>query len=143
MSDDLERREQIRRGLGARLGYLRKRAQFSTQEVGDALGVSSQTIRSWESGKHTPTADFLVAIADLFRVTVDYLIDRPGRRRRWFYDSALGDTQQESADVGDACWRRGKPFFDVDEHVRIVDDEERQSILDALAQRYRELGGPE
>ncbi len=142
MSDPSEIRDAIRREVGARLTYLRKRAGLSTAAVGDRLGVSAQTIRSWESGKHTPTADYLSMLVELFDITTDFLVRRTDKRKRWFYDEPLAKAQQDSEDPADACWRRGKPFFDVDEHVRLIDDDERQELLDGLAAHYKSIGGP-
>lgn len=52
----------------------RKAAGLSQKYVALALGVAGPSVSNWESGKTQPTPDNLKALANLFNVSVDYLL---------------------------------------------------------------------
>lgn len=54
----------------------RKAAGMSQKFVAMTLGVKGPSVSNWESGKTMPTPENLRALAQLFGVTVDYLIGR-------------------------------------------------------------------
>ena len=57
-----------------KLYELRKQKGFSQEELANRLNVSRQTISKWEVGESTPDMEKLVAISDLFEVSLDELI---------------------------------------------------------------------
>ena len=57
-----------------RLYQLRKQKGFSQEELANRLNVSRQTISKWEVGDSTPDMEKLIAISDLFNVSLDNLI---------------------------------------------------------------------
>ena len=59
-----------------RLKDLRKEKKMSQQKLADLLGVSRSTVAMWETSSNEPDNETLSRIADLFRVTVDYLLGR-------------------------------------------------------------------
>lgn len=59
-----------------RLTQLRDERGVSQASVSKEIGVSRYTIYSYEKGKTAPTLDGLVALADYFDVTLDYLLGR-------------------------------------------------------------------
>ena len=60
--------------FGKNLQALRLSENLSQRELGNRLGVCNQTVSFWESGRHEPDLDTLLKIAELFQVTVDYLL---------------------------------------------------------------------
>ena len=52
----------------------RKTAKLRQDDVAKALGLSSNTISMWETGRALPRADMLTKIADLYGCTVDDLL---------------------------------------------------------------------
>lgn len=58
------------------LKELRVRYNISQKQFAIELGVSQQTIASWEVGRTEPSHTFLNGIADYFGVTTDYLLGR-------------------------------------------------------------------
>ncbi len=53
---------------------LRKASGMTQAEMGDLLNYSDKAISKWERGGSTPDISNLKSVADLFNVTVDYLI---------------------------------------------------------------------
>lgn len=59
-----------------RLRELRHDSGMSQKEFGQKIGVAESTVSLYESGKHEPDYATLLKIADYFRVSTDYLLDR-------------------------------------------------------------------
>ena len=59
-----------------RLRELRNKSGLTQNEIAGKLGVSGQTILNWENGIYEPKINQLIQLADLFDVSVDYLIER-------------------------------------------------------------------
>lgn len=59
-----------------RLRELRNKSGLTQNEIANKLGVSGQTILNWENGIYEPKINQLIQLADLFNVSVDYLIER-------------------------------------------------------------------
>lgn len=59
---------------GAIIQKLRKDHKYSQKELGDYLGIGVSTISMWESEKREPDYKYLMAIAELFHVSVDYIL---------------------------------------------------------------------
>lgn len=57
-----------------KLTNLRRREGFSQEQLADRLGVTRQSVSKWESGAAQPELSKLVALSELFRVSVDYLV---------------------------------------------------------------------
>lgn len=57
-----------------RLYELRKQRGFSQEELAGKLNVSRQTISKWEVGDSTPDMEKLMAISDLFDISLDELV---------------------------------------------------------------------
>ena len=60
--------------IGKRIKEIRIEHKLSQKEMGTILAVSQDTISLWEKGKSVPTAEYLIAIAQHFQVTTDYLL---------------------------------------------------------------------
>ena len=68
---------------------IRVRKGLTQAEVASALCVSSVVYSRYETGSRQPSIDMLVQMADIFGVTVDYLLGR-----RIAEDSSLSDFEQ-------------------------------------------------
>lgn len=58
-----------------KLKSLRKEAKLSQEQLADKLNVSRQAVTKWESNGGTPDLDNLIAIASLFQLSLDELLD--------------------------------------------------------------------
>lgn len=59
-----------------RLFALRKEHNLSLMRLGFDLGISNQAVSLLEKGKRSPSFEILIAIADYFNVSLDYLVGR-------------------------------------------------------------------
>ncbi|GAA0076146.1 hypothetical protein UT300005_05240 [Clostridium sp. CTA-5] len=66
MTDILSKRIKERRLL---LGY-------NQPELAKILNVSKQTVSNWEKGNRTPDAETLIKLANIFSVSVDFLLGK-------------------------------------------------------------------
>ena len=57
-----------------KLYELRKQKGFSQEELANRLNVSRQTVSKWEVGDSTPDMEKLIAISDLFEISLDELV---------------------------------------------------------------------
>lgn len=55
----------------------RKIKKIKLTDAAMQLGVSQPTLSGWESGRMAPNPDKLILMADLYGVSVDYLLGRP------------------------------------------------------------------
>ena len=61
--------------LGRRIKELRKTRNITQQDLAEMLGVSYQAISRWENNITSPDITALPVLANIFNVTVDYLLD--------------------------------------------------------------------
>lgn len=61
----------------------RNKRSLSQLALSKLIGVSQQTIGSWETGRTSPDLLMLVNLADFFDVTTDYLLGRTKNRKPW------------------------------------------------------------
>lgn len=64
-----------------RLRSLRTERDVTQKHLGELLGVKNFSIYTYEKGRSEPTIDGLIALADFFDVSIDYLVGRTDRRR--------------------------------------------------------------
>ena len=72
-----------RDSFSSKLNLLRKGRKVSMASLGQYLGVSDEAVRLMERGKRSPSFEVLLALADYFDVSIDYLVGRsddPARR---------------------------------------------------------------
>lgn len=63
----------------SRLKELRAENNESQQQLGRVLNMSKMAISHWESGHSEPSIAQLIAIANHYDVSVDYLVGRDDR----------------------------------------------------------------
>ena len=72
-----------RKFFSERLSALRKDKGLSLVALGSVLSVTDEAVRLLEKGKRSPSFEVLIALADYFDVSLDYLVGRsddPARR---------------------------------------------------------------
>jgi transcriptional regulator with XRE-family HTH domain len=66
--------EDIKSVIAENISRLRRENNMTQIELADRLNYSDKAISKWERGESVPDISVLKAIADLFGVSVDYLI---------------------------------------------------------------------
>ena len=61
--------------------HYRKQAGLSQKKMAEKIGVSRQAITKWENGTGTPDIANLMAIADLFQISLDELLSNENQRK--------------------------------------------------------------
>jgi transcriptional regulator with XRE-family HTH domain len=67
--------------LGERIKALRKEKGWSQGELAEKVATDGRQISRYENGHITPSADVLVKLAQVFDVSVDYLLIEDAPRR--------------------------------------------------------------
>ena len=60
--------------IANRLYEYRKNAGLSQDQLADRIGVSRQAVSKWERGEASPDTDNLIALSEVYNVTLDELI---------------------------------------------------------------------
>ena len=66
--------------VSERLKNLRKERGVTQKEVAEKAGVIERQYQNYEYGKIKPSHDALIALADFFNVSIDYLVGRTDRQ---------------------------------------------------------------
>lgn len=62
--------------IGNHITELRKNYKYSQEELAELLSVSRQAVTKWEANESVPELTKLIALADLFDVSLDRLVGR-------------------------------------------------------------------
>lgn len=62
--------------LGESFKSIRKSLNLTQKQVADGLNITEQAYQRYEYGKIVPSALVLIALADYFDVSLDYLVGR-------------------------------------------------------------------
>lgn len=60
--------------LAEKIAILRKKNNYSQEDLANELGISRQSVSKWESGNSIPDLDKIVKMSSLFGVSTDYLL---------------------------------------------------------------------
>lgn len=116
--------------LGTRIADLRRKKNWTQQELATKLQMSTSSIAMWEVGKRDPDSDMLAKLASLFDVSTDYLLGRTNDpttiREVTGHDQNLGKIVDSLA--------RARDLDDEDYEV-IADHVER--LLDLIAKQKK------
>ena len=66
---------------GERLRMLRKEKKVQQKEIAEYLGISIRGYQFYESEHNEPNIKALIALADFYGVTIDYLVGRTDERK--------------------------------------------------------------
>ena len=68
--------ERVRKMFNERLKEIRKLSGITQKEVAAAINYAERAYRALEAGRCKPSFDTLIALADCFNVSIDYLVGR-------------------------------------------------------------------
>lgn len=87
--------------LGSRIAKRRKSLKITQRQVASALGVSQQTINSYEVGRRRVPASTIPALAKFLSVSVETLLDADFENQKQKESSPLLRLQQQIHLLGD------------------------------------------
>ena len=85
------------------LRLLREKSGLSQQKLADMLNISQQAIFKYEKTSNEPDISTLIRLAEIFEVTVDYLIGNSEIKERNAKRGAVILTERETEHIGK--WR--------------------------------------
>ena len=62
--------------LPVRLKQTRKSVRATQKQVAEKVGINMDQLCNYENGRHDPGISILIALADYYGVTLDYLVGR-------------------------------------------------------------------
>ena len=85
--------------FGLRLRELREKKRLSQQQLADWLGLTRSSISNYENYTQTPPADTLVSLADIYGVSVDYLLGVKNDRKRVLVIEGLTPSHEKALEI--------------------------------------------
>ncbi len=67
--------------LNERIRQLREAKNLTQVQLAAKLSVTKQSVSNWENNYIQPSVEMVMAIADVFGVTVDYLLERTDKQQ--------------------------------------------------------------
>lgn len=64
----------LKETVAEKLAYLRKENKMTQAELAEKLNYSDKSVSKWERGEALPDLEVLVHVAELFHVSLDYLV---------------------------------------------------------------------
>lgn len=98
--------------FGKRLTELRKERGFTRTGFADYLGIPSTTLRNYETNQREPGHIFLKHIADIFKVSVDYLLGVTDDRTPSILRAEFNSAEIEHIKKYRALDKHGKDIID-------------------------------
>jgi transcriptional regulator with XRE-family HTH domain len=62
--------------IGSRLAFLRDQRGWTQEQLASSIGISRAALSHYEKNRREPDSETLTKVADLFKVTIDYLVGR-------------------------------------------------------------------
>lgn len=132
----------MKKMISMNLKHLRKRANFTQEELAEQLNVSRQAVAKWEKGETVPDISSCIAMAKLYNVTLDNLVNYsdegsglgvPPKGRHFFGSVTVGERGQI------VIPKKARELFQIQpgESLVIVGDEDRGLAI--VPQSYMKL----
>ncbi len=114
-----------------RLRECREKAGYSQKQVAVILKIAAPSVSNWENGKTNPTHENLARLADLYHVSVDYLM---GRDLDDEAPSDMTDDEREMWELREAARRDPdrKVLLKLAQHGTAQDVRQAVALIDAL-----------
>lgn len=101
------------RSIGDRIRHARKEAGLNQTDLAERAGVSQPAVANWESGVHDPRRVMLAKIADILRVSPDWLASG---------DRSPAETDKQPAAAYLRRPLRHAPVIALDDAMRLMSD---------------------
>jgi len=96
-----EKRSEI---VGQIITRLRLNRGYTQQEISDAIGIARQTYAGYERGRHEPSIETLISLAEVYGVSLDLIAGRYETTRLGYIaereiDEAIDSMEREDMDI--------------------------------------------
>lgn len=136
--------------LGDRIKYLRISNKMTQEEIAQMLMVTKQAISSWERNVTSPDYKQLCFLADLFIVSVDYLLLRTDLRKPYLMPiteestspssiSSIESNETFSYDLQRILLTPSAPLHFGDYSLSMKDKQMLAKIINNIFERYHEF----
>jgi transcriptional regulator with XRE-family HTH domain len=90
----------IKMGFKEQLTKLRKRNNMTQTDLAKLMDVKQYVISSWEIGRSEPTISQLKMLSNIFKISVDYLLDKEfiGSCNEEEFNNAIKNVKMDSED---------------------------------------------
>ena len=61
--------------IADKIKKLREQHHMTQSELSRKLGITRSSVNAWEMGISVPSTQYIVELADIFKVSTDYLLD--------------------------------------------------------------------
>lgn len=112
------------------LKQARKKSGLTQKQVADKLGIGQSTYKNYEGGLREPNGDTVIMLADLFKVSTDYLLGRDTG------EPTAIDNLQTEYDVSEFEKKVIAGYLSLPEHLR----GDLMEYLEKLAKEFVEKG---
>lgn len=116
--------------LGNRLKLIRAEAKMKQKEFAAQFGIAPTTYSGYESGRHEPTLDFLIKIADKYELSLDYVVGRSLEKEGLMMDEFSNILQSE---IVDPMIQQGKSKVEIMEEIYINLQQEMQEVSSQMS----------
>lgn len=103
--------QDLRKAFGKRLKELRKQKGWTQKELANQLDIRYSHLNKYENGMHVPPLEKLIQLADIFDVSLDYLV--------------MGLPMEESPIRNEVLYKRFKT-------LETFDDEDKTTVIKVI-----------
>lgn len=111
--------DKMRQRLGMRIQQIREAHNETQQALADKLGVNRQVIKTWETGTRHIKAHDLIALADHFDCTIDFLVGR-------------SDNPSRDKNIQEICDYTGLSQWSIEELRECKNDSKRKEYIETI-----------
>lgn len=121
--------------LGPRLRILRELSGLTQKQVAEVLNIDRSTYSYYEISKTRPDIDTLQKLADLFKVSTDYLLDYKGQSEPALQDDSKIYDNDDSKNLRYLS-ELSKPEQQVVLYFRALDELDKNDLISKLKEIY-------
>ena len=112
-------RDKMREKLGRRIQEIREASGETQEKLAEAIGVDRQVVKTWEAGTRHIKAPYLIALADHYDCTIDFLVDR-------------GDNPTRDKNIQEICGYTGLSQWSIEELHSCNSDSDRKPYIETI-----------
>ncbi len=66
--------EEVKRTIAEKIKFLREEKGYTQTELAKILSITRSSVNAWEMGISVPSTQYIVELADIFKISTDYLL---------------------------------------------------------------------